>query len=138
MEVLCVQKYPDNVQNMLGYQAFIVDAHTEYEGDGWQGYDHWFRQTAAAVPDTPWAKIKLTLLKQSLHQASSFSLTHVAEDCDWAPTPTTSRNINTKQGNTTSKWQAYHPHTCFEWNNKLSPACPYPNCKYQHICPFVI
>ena len=43
-----LQKYPDKVQDMLGYQALIVEARMEYEGDGWLGYDRRFRQTAAA------------------------------------------------------------------------------------------
>ena len=46
---------------MLGYQALIVEARMEYEGGGWLGYHHCFRQTAAASPDIPGAKIEPTL-----------------------------------------------------------------------------
>ena len=31
------------------------------EGDGWLGYDHHFRQMAAAVSTTAWAKTEPTL-----------------------------------------------------------------------------
>ena len=50
-----VKKFPDKVQDMLGYgyQTLIVEARIEYKGDGWLGYDRHFRQTAAASPDTP-------------------------------------------------------------------------------------
>ena len=44
-------KYPEKTQDMLGYLILIIEARMEYEGDGWLGYDHWFRQDAAALPD---------------------------------------------------------------------------------------
>ena len=93
-----VKKFPNKIQDMLGYQTLIVEARMEYEGDGWLGYDRRFRQTAATSPDTPWSKIELTLWNKAFAgQARAsrckycFSLTHTAEDCDWAPTPSTSR-----------------------------------------------
>ena len=46
------KKQPNRVQDLLGYQALIVDAHMEY-GD--QGYDRRFRQDAAAHPKAQWA-----------------------------------------------------------------------------------
>ena len=42
------QKYPEKIQDMLGYLALIVEARMEYDGDGWLGYDRRFRQNAAA------------------------------------------------------------------------------------------
>ena len=52
------QKYSENIQDMLGYLALIIEARMEYEGDGWLGYDRRFRQNAAASPDAIWARIE--------------------------------------------------------------------------------
>ena len=134
-----LQKYPDKAQDMLGYQTLIVEACMEYQGEGWLGYDRRFRQMAAASQDIPWAKIDPTLWNKAFAgQARAnrckycFSLPHAADDCDWAPTPTTPPPRTAKQGNSQSEWRARH--ICFEWNNNPSPTCPYPNCRYQHTC----
>ena len=34
----------------------IIEASMVYEGKAWLGYDRWFRQAAAANPDTQWFK----------------------------------------------------------------------------------
>ena len=44
--------------DMLGYQALIVEACMQYEGDSWLGYDRQFHQTEAGSPGTIWAKIE--------------------------------------------------------------------------------
>ena len=33
------KKQPQRVPEMLGYLILILEAHTEYAGDGWLGYD---------------------------------------------------------------------------------------------------
>ena len=43
-------KFSVQIQDMLGYQALIVEVCMEYEGDSWLGYDRQFRQTVAASP----------------------------------------------------------------------------------------
>ena len=30
---------PDRIPDLLGYQSLIIEAHLEYAGDGWIGYD---------------------------------------------------------------------------------------------------
>ena len=111
----------------------------EYEGDGWLGYDCRFRQTAAATPDITWAKIKPTLWNKAFAgQASSsrckycFSLTHMLDECDWAPTSVTARG--SKQRSSGFDGRPWPPQVCYKWNHNPSPTCPFPNCKYQHIC----
>ena len=93
--VVCA-KCPERIQDMLGYQALIMEACMEYEGDSWLGYDRRFRQTVSASPGATWAKIDPTLWNMAFTgQAKArrckhcFSLSHLAEDCDWAPTPPT-------------------------------------------------
>ena len=41
-------KYPDKIQDLMGYQALIIEACSE----AWLGYDCRFRQMAAASPNT--------------------------------------------------------------------------------------
>ena len=91
------QKYLEKIQNMLSYLALIIEAHMEYEGNGWLGYDHQFRQNAAASPDIIWARFDPTLWNVVfVGQAKvsrckhCFSLTHTAANCNWAPSPSTS------------------------------------------------
>ncbi len=38
MAVIASEK-PERVQDLLGYQALILEARMEYDGDGWLGYD---------------------------------------------------------------------------------------------------
>ena len=86
-------KHPGRIQDLLGYQALIVEACSEYSNEAWLGYDRRFRQMAAANPSTTWAKIDPTLWNMAFTgQAKAvrckfcFSLTHVSDECDWAPT----------------------------------------------------
>ena len=96
-------------------------------------------QTAAASPDTPWAKIEPTLWNKAFAgQARAtrckycFSLTHTADDCDWAPTPS---SHTPKQGGFSGGGRPRPPpQVCYEWNHNPSPVCSFPNCKYLHIC----
>ncbi len=50
-------KQPERIPDLLGYQALILEARMEYDGDGWLGYDRRFRQRAAADTTTVWARI---------------------------------------------------------------------------------
>ena len=135
-------KYPDKIQDLMGYQALIIEACMEYGSEAWLGYDRRFRQMAAASPGTQWAKIDPTLWNMAFTgQAKAhrckycFSLTHQAEECDWAPTPS---SAHPKQAaNPSSPRGAQRPRTlqvCYSWNHSPDPNCTYPGCKYQHIC----
>ena len=46
---------------MLSYQALIINAYTEYQGEYWSGYDRQFRQRAAVIPATSWSSMDTTL-----------------------------------------------------------------------------
>ena len=37
--VLVAQTQPQRVSDLLGYQHLILEAHPQYEGDGWIAYD---------------------------------------------------------------------------------------------------
>lgn len=139
------QKYPEKIQDMLGYLALIIEARMEYEGDGWLGYDHRFRQNAATSPDAIWARIDPTLWNMAfVGQAKvsrckhCFSLTHTTADCNWAPSPSTSLPPSTslapKQSTSKPMSSSRLSKICYEWNHSPSSTCPFPACKYQHIC----
>ena len=77
-------KHPEKIQDLMGYQALIVEACAEYKNEAWLGYDRRFRQMASASPSTPWAKIDPTLWNMAFTgQAKAqrckycFSLTHM-------------------------------------------------------------
>ena len=130
---------PSTQRGSNGYQALILEARMEYDGDGWLGYDRRFRQRAAANPDTTWARIDPTLWNIAFAgQARAtrcrycFSLTHQAEECEWAPPAS-------KAGQTPAASSSKPPNErriqiCYEWNHNPDPICPYPACKYLHIC----
>ena len=52
---------PERVLDFLSYQALIIDAYTEYQGEYWSGYDRQFRQRAAVTPATSWSTMDTTL-----------------------------------------------------------------------------
>ena len=137
-------KQPNRIQDLLGYQALIVEACMEYNCEAWLGYDRRFQQDAAASPTTVWAKIDPTLWNKAFTgQARGqrcqycFSLTHKSEDCDWADAaPSTSKASKPMPASVPNKPTPL-PRTvkiCYTWNHSPEAACPFPNCTYQHIC----
>ena len=126
-------KHPDRIQDLLGYQALIVEACMEYNCEAWLGYDRRFRQDAAASSNTVWAKIDPTLWNKAFTgQARAqrcqycFSLTHKSEDCDWADAPSTSRAPKLMPSSMPTK-PTPTPCTakiCYAWNHSPEAACP--------------
>ena len=55
------RKQPERVPDLLGYQSLIIDAHREFKGDYWMGYDRCFLQSAAATRIDKWANVDITL-----------------------------------------------------------------------------
>ena len=140
-------KHPERIQDLLGYQALIIEAHMEYDCDTWLGYDRRFRQTAAASPEMVWARIDPTLWNMAFTgQARAkrckycFSLTHPAEDCDWAPAPSSASPLVQPNPSMATPWhrgtRSRTPQICYAWNYSPEPNCVYPGCRYQHICLF--
>jgi hypothetical protein len=89
------QKHTDRIQDLLGYQALIVETCMEYNSEAWLGYDRRFRQNAAATPGgTIWATMDPTLWNKAFTgQAHAqrcqycFSLTHKNLATATRPTP---------------------------------------------------
>ena len=90
MAVIC-QKQPVPIQDLLVYQALIIEASLEYQGDSWMGYDQWFRQKAASLVQANTYPILWNLAFTGQASVSlcqhCFSLSHPTDHCDWAPEP---------------------------------------------------
>ena len=131
------QKQPERIRDLMGYQALIIDAHMEYKSNCWMGYDRRFRQICASQPGRSWAAIHPTLWNLAFAgQAKTtrcmycFSLTHQSNDCELASSSRSQRfdlTSSTDQGTQRRQF-------CFQWNETQSVTCPYPNCKFQHVC----
>ena len=109
-------KRPDRIQDLLGYQSLILEAHLEYAGDSWLGYDRRFRLAAAANQNTTWAVIDPTLWSLAFAGKAKaarckycFSITHSSVDCEWAPDSQSMKSQHVGQ-------RPRH-HICFKWNN---------------------
>ena len=129
------QKYPIKVRDLLGYQALLVEAHIQYEGDAWLGYDRRFRQTAAASLDLVWAGI-WPLLDMQNHPDASIALV-----CHTSPTTVIGRHLITWSGLNCLRDQTMHgkqsqAKLCYSWNNTPTAACIFPNC--MQICTFML
>ena len=124
------RKNPQKLPEMLAYVTLIIEAHMEYSGEAWLGYDRRFRQRAAADPSMSWAKIDPTLWSLAFSGRAKasrcrhcFNLTHASADCGWMPIP---ENGNQPLIPTTNR-------ICFDWNKDPRPGCSRANCTYQHI-----
>ena len=126
------RKQPERIQDLLGYQSRILEAHLEYAGDYWLGYDRRFRLEAAASNNTNWSTIDTNLWSiafsgkaKSTRCKYCFCITHSSADCNWAPDPQPTRPYNPQQ-------RARH-RICFKWNN-VPGRCPVQGCKFDHMC----
>ena len=141
-------KHPQKIKDLLGYQALIVEARMEYDGETWLAYDRRFRQTVAATPDTVWAKIDPTLWNKAFTgQAKSkrckycFSLSHESTDCDWAPTKASASTSPPPPPNQSKPYlrpRSGSTQVCYAWNHNPGSTCPFPECRYQHLCIYCV
>ena len=138
---IIAQKNPDRVPDLLGYQSLIIDASIQYDGDGWVGYDRWFRLNAAANSNKTWATLDATLWNRAFTGYAKvsrckhcFSLTHTSSECEWAPEAT---DIVTPPPQPSTGFSAtpakQYRRICRKWNNTPG-RCPIPGCTYEHIC----
>ena len=90
-------KYPERLPNLLGYQVLIVAARMEHEGDGWLGYDHRFRQVAAAVLSTTRARIEPTLWAWLLLERQDSPVSNIVLVCHIQSSTASWHQTNKKQ-----------------------------------------
>jgi len=128
---------PEQAQDLLGYQAVIVDARMQHEGRGWLNYDRCFRHAAAADPTAAdptrkWSSLDsdlwhmcFTSLRRRLIQCQYCHLTtHTSAECIWSPCQQSLVQPASEA--------ASHSSTpvC------KSSDCAFQACKFQHICMY--
>ena len=85
------------VPDLLAYQALIIQAQLEYQGDSWLGYDRTFHLRAMSQPDLKWSCVDHTLWSLAFSGKGKvnrcrhcFSLTHSSSEYGWSPGSQTS------------------------------------------------
>ena len=138
-------KQPHRVPDLLGYLTLITEAHMQYAGDGWMGYDRRFRQIAATKPYVTWAQIDTTLWNlafsgkaRSVRCKFCFSITHTSTECQWSPDQGSDPFGTQSQHQVSTQPVTSYPlrrrRICMLCNNESTPGCSFPNCKFEHIC----
>ena len=130
---------PERVTHFLSYQALIIDAYTEYQGEYWSGYDRQFRQRAAVSPATSWSSMDTTLCNLAFGGRASLprcthclSVSHKSGECELSSdSHTTSTPYPIGKG--APERPSQRP-ICFAWNKDPAPGCPRLGCRYEHIC----
>ena len=129
------RKQPGRIPNLLAYETMIIEAHIEYSGDAWLGYDIRFHQCAAIdttkncviIDPTLW-NLAFSGKARATHCKFCFSKSHVSSGCAWATDQSTSP-MSTSSGALSRPIRL-----CYAWNSQPQAGCPYPGCTYQHIC----
>ena len=78
--------------DLLAYQALIIQAQLEYQGDSWLGYDRTFRLRAISQPDLKWSCVDPTFWSLAFSSKGKvdrcrhcFSIAHTSSECGWSP-----------------------------------------------------
>lgn len=131
---------PHRVPDLMGYQALILQAHLEFQGDSWLGYDRNFRLRAASEGNQKWSTIDTTLWNLAFSGNRRFnrckfcfSSSHSAAECGLSQNSQSSRP-------TVRSFQPIRQYlsVCYHWNNNPMTLCPFPACKYKHKCALCI
>ena len=126
-------QYPWESANLMSYQALIIDAYTEYQGDHWSGYDRQFRQRAAVTPTTSWSTKDTTLWNLAFGGCISLSrCTHCLSvsqksgECELSSDPHTSSTLSPyPTGKAASGRPGPQRQICCAWNEDPAPGCPH-------------
>jgi len=131
------RKQPQRVPDLMGYQILMLEASSEYHTNRWLAYDRRFRQQAASHPSCKWSSTESTLYNFAFTgQARAsrckhcFSLFHQSKDCEFAPNPPPPASHNLLSYPNTSRRRL----VCYKWNEQFADGCPFPNCRYEHVC----
>ena len=138
------RRQPERVPDLLGYQSLIIDAHREYQGKYWMGYDRRFRQRAAATHMEKWANIDPTLWSLAFAGRGNtnrcqlcFSTSHSLNNCELATDSQLLMNPPAHSTRPSANFCNPLPNgrrICYEWNETSAPNCSRLNCVYEHSC----
>ena len=122
---------PKRVPDLLAYQALVIQAQLEYQGDSWLGYDRTFRLRAMSQPDLKWSSVDPTLWSLAFSGKGKvnrcrhcFSLTHSSSECGWSPGSQTSSTSSPPHTRLSPQAFRRFPAVCYAWNNTAAPNCP--------------
>ena len=121
---------PHRILDLLGYQNLIIQGYLNYPDGRWVVYDRQFRQKASATSVPEWSVIDTTLWNLAFSS-------HVTGHHDDKPQETAYLCRDPPQAYRTSWKSSSWPkkqRICLEWNDTPSNDCPYPACRYEHIC----
>ena len=117
------RKEPGRIPDLLAYETLIIEAHMEYSGNAWLGYNRRFCQCAATDATKNWAIIDPTLWNLAFSDKARtarykfcFSLSHGSSDCAWATDQPTSQvaRTPTSMGTSPQPMRIY-----YAWNSHL-------------------
>ena len=120
------QKQPQRVPDLLGNLNLIIEAHLEFSGDAWLGYDRHFQQRATSLPELEWARIDSTLWNLAFTDQANIIRCkhhHPHSSCDWTPSiaPSSAQPLF-------QSLPIFNSHCiCIQWNNSLYPDCFFPD-----------
>jgi len=107
---------------LLQYQQRLIHAACNLQPGGWAAYDHQFRLKASATGSTNWSTIDLDTWNDAfLDQAMPLA-------------PPSQRLQYSGRNNQSRTNLPAQQHICLDWNDDPNPDCPYPHCKFEHIC----
>ena len=149
------EKQPEQVKQLLAYQATVLWEVRRCGGQGWRAYDAVFRQLAAANPSADWSQLNLALYATTFlaHQGKDGKLCtlcmvadHTSEECALSPLQPKSMKSGPSSGERGDRQGAYPSstasardprarqradQTCYAWNEGR---CHFPMCQYRHVC----
>ena len=125
--------HPGKVSQFMAYANTILQAHLEFEGDGWRAYDRAFWLQVSARPEEDWSVLNLPLYArlftaQSRRRNSCRYCSgrdHLSVHCPWGV------DVALPQG-TPGRVIGSDSPICLSWN---SGVCRFPaSCNFRHVC----
>ena len=124
------------VSQFMVYASTILQAHQEFEGDGWRAYNQAFRLQMSMRPEEDWSVLNLPLYARLFTaQSRRWNLccycsgrNHLSVHCPWgvdmAFPPGTPGRVIGERGDSP---------ICLSWNT--GGACRFPAlCNFRHVC----
>ena len=93
MAAVLVSRYPDKAPELFAYQATIVRASRNFEGNSWVAYNCQYRREALANRDHNWSQMNIRLFNEAFkgraksipHRRHCLSDTHTTTNCQLEP-----------------------------------------------------
>ena len=135
MAAVLVSRYPDKAPELFAYQATIVRASRNVEGNSWVAYDRQYRREALANRDLNWSQMNTRLYNEAFTgRAKSIprcrhclSDTHTTTNCPLEPNLGGAVSTQPPVSSTIPS----SSEVCRKYN---TGRCTYTLCRYRHVC----